>query len=213
VFIEAGAIPDGRERYEVVRENLLDVMLGTRILLVLDGFEESLGAVPGEVGYPSADPAWDRFFEALVDRLSGSGSRVVVTSRRRIDVLASSRSAGGAIEIDVGPLSPAVAALFLETCEPLRGLLFEAVGGENAESAGSAEGQELAYRVLRVSRGYPLILRRLGEVAKAGRAALSGELDRLAALGGDLPDIFAGPGSDEDRRKEQRYFEVVAAHT
>ena len=219
VFIEAGAIPDGRERYEVVRENLLDVMLGTRILLVLDGFEESLGAVPGEAGYASADPAWDRLFEALVDRLSGSGSRVVVTSRRRIAALAGSR---GAIEIEVGPLAPAVAALFLDTSEALRGVLFEAVGAEGGsdananknknETAGSADGQELAYRVLRVSRGYPLVLRRLGEVAKQGREALSGELDRLAALGGgDLPDIFAGPGSDEDRRKEHLYFEAAAA--
>jgi hypothetical protein len=55
-------------------------------------------------------------------------------------------------------------------------------------------------------------LRRLGEIAKQGREALAGELDRLSGLGGgDLPDIFAGSGSDEDRRKELCYFEAVLA--
>jgi hypothetical protein len=103
------------------------------------------------------------------------------------------------------------AALFLETCEPLRALLFEPAGeGASGGSAANAAGEELAHRVLQVSRGYPLILTRLGDLAKQG--PLTGELDRLTALGaGDLPDIFAGPGSEEDRRKEQRYFEAATA--
>jgi len=212
VFLEAGSIPDGQARSDAMRENLLDVMLGTRILLGLDGFEESLGSIAGEAGYSSANPAWDRLFEALLERLSGSGSRLLVTSRRRVAALAGSR---GAIEVEVGLLSPAVAALFLETSDPLRGLLFEAPGAAGASSSnadGGADGEDFAYRVLRVSRGHPLILRRLGEIAKQGREALAGELDRLSGLGGgDLPDIFAGSGSDEDRRKELCYFEAVLA--
>lgn len=198
--IEPGAVPEGRERFEVMRENLLDVMLGTRILLVVDGFEGTLGAIPGENGYSSGDPAWDELLKAFADRLLGSGSRVLMTSRKRVLALA---GMPGAIEIEVGPLSPAVAALFLETSEPLRKVLFEGEGG-------GEKGEDLAYRVLRVSRGHPLILRGLGELAKKGREALMGELDRIAALGGgDLPDIFAGPASDEDRRKERGYFEAV----
>jgi len=208
VFLEPGVTPEGQDRYEILRENLIDVMLGTRVLLVLDQVEANLSALPGEGGHASADPAWDRLLEALLERLPGSGSRVLVTSRLRVSALASAR---GAVDIELGPLPPVTAALFLETCEPLRALLFEPVGeGASGGDAANAAGEELAHRVLQVSRGYPLILTRLGELAKQG--PLTGELDRLTALGaGDLPDIFAGPGSEEDRRKEQRYFEAATA--
>jgi hypothetical protein len=211
VFLEVGAIPDGRD--EILRENLIDVMLGTRVLFVIDHLEENLAAIPGEAGFASADPAWDRLLQALVERLVGSGPRVLVTSRKPVAALASS---GGAIAIDLGPLPPAAAALFLETSEPLRALLFGDVGaGASSASQASpaaADGQDLAHRVLQASRGHPLILKRLGDLAKQGGSALSAELDRLTALGaGDLPDLFAGPGTDEERRKEQSYFEEAVA--
>lgn len=184
VFIEPGSIPEGQDREELLRENLLDVMLGTRVLLVLDHFDESLSSLPGEGGFSAADPAWDRLLSALASRLRGSGSRALVTSRRPASALRAldANEAPAAIDIELGPLPPAVAALFLETSEPLRALVFGGPASAPAGGSPEVDGHELASRVLEMSGGHPLLLKRLSDIARQGRAALAGELDRLSAM-------------------------------
>lgn len=219
VSIEPGVDLAGNDRLELMRENLLVAMGAERILLVLDNFDANLsgGEVAASAGASaSLDPQWDKLLEALADRLRGGGSRVLITSRRR---LAAITGANAAIEIALGPLPIVEAALFLETCEPLRALVHGSSGGASPAAgamggigAASAEGdRELARRVIEASRGHPMILRRLGDLAAEGREALAGALHQLSARGAvSLPDLFAGDRTDEERASEQQYLDEVA---
>jgi tetratricopeptide (TPR) repeat protein len=198
----------GEVRAEALRNNLVDVLGRERILLVLDNFETNLLGWGGPDGYAAQDPAWDRLLEALGDRLRGTGSRVLVTSRHKPAALA---SAEHALWIPLGPLPIGEARLFFEGQRPIRDLLF-----------GDAESQQLARRILDVSRGHPLILARIGDLARAhydkgsgltagGRKALGDALDRIQGEGfKTLPDVFVGTKSAKEREKERAYLEEVA---
>jgi hypothetical protein len=182
VSIEPRPELSAQDREGLLRDNLVEAMRAERILLVLDSFETNLADVAGGDGAPCVDPAWDKLLEALAERLRGGGSRVLITSRRRLKVLEGAR---GGIAMALGPLPALEAALFLDACEPLRSLM-NGPGGDPG----------LARRVIEASRGHPLTLKRLGELAGQGRAALVDALDRLSASGaGELPDLRELKGS------------------
>lgn len=194
-------------REEVCRNNLVDALGQERVLVVLDNFETNLIGKPGAEGeYACGDPAWERLLGELAERLKGTGSRVLVTSRHKPAALEDK-----ALWLPLGPLEMREAALFFQGHAPLRELWF-----------GDEEAFALAKRVLLVSRGHPLILGRIADLARskydkvhgltpAGRVVIEEALDRIEGAGFEsLPDLFAGLRSDKEREAERRYLEDVA---
>jgi tetratricopeptide (TPR) repeat protein len=206
LYVAPGPDLTGQERHEALRNNLIDALESERVLLVIDNFETNL--LPhGGPDHTCQDPAWDALLEALGDRLRGSGSRLLMTSRHKPAALAKR-----GLWIPLGPLPPDEARLFFEGQPPLRGLRI-----------GDDEGKRLARRILQVSRGHPLILARIADLARphhdkktdgltaAGRAALSEALDKITGRGFEaVPDAFAGTRTDEERERERAYLEDVA---
>jgi tetratricopeptide (TPR) repeat protein len=196
VYLEPTAALTGEARYEHLQNNLVAALRDERILLVLDNFETNLSTLPHDGAYPANDPAWDRLLARLAEQLPDTGSRVLITSRHRLAAL---RDPAKTLWIALGPLPLPEAGLFFQSCPPLKELLF-----------GNAEGQQLARRVLEVSRGHPLLLQRLGDLAK-DRGALAVALEKLESQGlATLPGLFEGVGSDKEREAERRYLEDVA---
>ncbi|HEX5714918.1 MAG TPA: CHAT domain-containing protein, partial [Thermoanaerobaculia bacterium] len=195
VYLPTGKPLSGEARWQKLRENLFEVMRSERLLLVLDNFETHLEQVAGAGGYACENPEWDRLLRHLAENLPGSGSRLIVTSRHKLAVLADPERA---LWLPLGPLPMAEAVLLLQGSEALRRLAF-----------GDETGWKLAIRFLEVSRGHPLILTRLGALAGDPKA-LSQALDELEANGLDrLPDVFA-PLSKTDQEPEHAYLEDVA---
>jgi hypothetical protein len=88
VYVAASERFKGGVREEALRDNLIDALTHEKVLLVLDNFETNLLTKPRADGtYACADPAWERLFEALAERLRGTGSRVLVTSRHKLAAL------------------------------------------------------------------------------------------------------------------------------
>jgi hypothetical protein len=196
IHLPAGTLLSGDARWQAMRDNLLEALRTERLLLVLDNFETHLETVPGKEGYACADPEWDRLLRHLAENLPGSGSRLLVTSRHRPAALAASKNV---IRLPLGPLPMAEAMLFLQGNEALSRL-----------ARGNEEDRKLALRLLKVSRGHPLILTRLGALA-GDRQALAQALENLETRGLDrLPDVFATHLSDADRERERTYLEDVA---
>ena len=188
------------QRYEQMRSNLIEAMRDEAILLVIDNFETNLE--DAERGAGSAlracsDPAWDALLEALARDLPSSRSRLLVTSRHRPLKLA---DGGTTLWIPLGPLPMAEAGLYVRNRAELRRLLF-----------GSDDDKRLVRRLLKVSRGHPLILDRFARLA-GDPAILSAALDRVEADGwSELPDLFDTGGKDDAQREaERRYLEDVA---
>ena len=92
-------------------------------------------------------------------------------------------------------------ALFVRSHPGLRKLLF----GKNESD------KELIQRLLKVSRGHPLILDRFARLA-GDPSALGAALDRVQVDGWQqLPDLFDGGGMDDaQRERERKYLEDVA---
>lgn len=196
IYLPPGQALKGEERYQQLRDNLLEALRNEHLLLVLDNFETQLEELPHENGYACADPEWDRLLEQLAKGLPGTGSRLVLTSRHRLEVLTPSERA---ILLALGPLPMDQAVLFLQGTEELRRLAF-----------GDEEGWTLARRLLSMSRGHPLILTRLGTLA-GDRPALAAALADLETKGlGSLPDVFTGRSPAAMREKEREYLEDVA---
>lgn len=159
VFLPARQDLTGPERYELLRDNLIDVLSTASILVVIDGFEANLGAVPIENGYLCADPEWDVLLRTFVERLADvSGSRVIVTSRSPVASLAGS---GEVVPIELQPLMAHEALSLFEGIDTISGLL-----------RGPAPDRELAWRILEASAGNPVAMKRLGDLAREGRATL-----------------------------------------
>jgi tetratricopeptide (TPR) repeat protein len=195
IYLPPGKPLTGEARWRQMRDNLLEAMRSERLLLVLDNFETHLEKVAGKDGYACADPEWDRLLRYLAEGLPGSGSRLLVTSRHRLSVLAAPERT---LWLPLGPLPMEEARLFLQGNEALRRLPHDEAG------------LKLALRLLKVSRGHPLILTRLGALA-GDRVALSQALDELDTKGLDqLPDIFAPHLSEADRERVRVYLEDVA---
>lgn len=134
--------------------------------------------------------------------------RLAVAFYRRLLADRESNAAGEALAdgastlwVPLGPLPMGEAALFIRSHSELRRLLF-----------GKNEGdKKLIQRLLKVSRGHPLILDRLARLA-GDPSALSAALDRVQADGWQqLPDLFDGGDMDDDlRERERQYLEDVA---
>jgi len=196
VFLPPGQVLSGAERFERLRNNLVDALREDRVLLVLDNFENNLESVATPDGYRCQDPEWDRLLAELAARLPETGSQLLVTSRHKLAALADSAKT---IWLPLGPLPMGEAALYVRSHEALRDLYF----------AGDA-GRALIERLLRVSRGHPLILDRLASLARDPQA-LAHALDTLEAKGGKaLPDLFAGAKSAAEREAERRYLEDIS---
>lgn len=159
VFLPARQDLTGPERFELLRDNLIDVLSTASILVVIDGFEVNLGVVPIENGYLCADPEWDVLLQTFVERLADvTGSRIIVTSRAPVASLAGSSEV---VPIELKPLMAYESLSLFEGTETLSGLL-----------RGGVPDRELAWRVLEVTAGNPVALKRLGDLAREGRNAL-----------------------------------------
>jgi tetratricopeptide (TPR) repeat protein len=201
VHIEPGPRLSGPARYERLRANLVEALRDEALLLVLDNFETNLDPAPGAGGYGCADPEWDHLLGALCRELPATRSRLLLTSRRRPAVLAGEAAAGqrGALRILLGPLPAGEASLYLRSHPGLHALL-----------SSGPEGLELVLRLLRISRGHPLIMNRLA-VLSGDRAVLAGALGALQDKGWrTLPDLFAPALSEDERERERAYLEDVA---
>ena len=168
----------------------------------------------GTAEYACSDPAWDELLAGLTRELPSTRSRLLVTSRHRPRALADGappplppgegRGEGGrpsTLWIPLGPLPMAEAALFVRSHPQLRRLLFSV----------DESNKGLIQRLLKVSRGHPLILDRFARLA-GDPSALGAALDRVQAEGWQqLPDLFDSAGMDDNQReRERKYLEDVA---
>jgi hypothetical protein len=151
-------------------------------LIVVDGFEMNLGAIPIEEGFLCADPEWDALFRALIERLAEvSGSRVLITSQHPIASLPPSAEV---TPVEVGPLLANEALSLVEEDGALLGLL-----------RGGVLDRELAWRALEASAGNPIALKRLEDVAREGRSALESVLGLAPMPAAKPPEIEVAPGA------------------
>ena len=197
---DAQMFPSPEQRYDRMRQNLIEALRDEAILLVLDNFESNLERVETAEGssvYACADPNWDGLLLALARQLSSTPrSRLLVTTRHRPRALA---DAATTLWIPLGPLPMREAGLYLRTRPELRRLLF-----------GNTSGKALVYRLLEISRGHPLILDHFARLAR-DPAVLSAALDRIQSEGWQgLPNLFGeGARDDAQRDRERQYLEDV----
>jgi len=196
ILLEPSKQLTGDDRYERMRNNLINAMRSEAILLVVDNFENNLEDIPGEQGYACGDPQWDKLLHALAKDLPGMRSRVLVTSRHLPAVLSDAQNA---LWIPLGPLPIGDAWIYVRSHPKLSRLLH--CGDTHLG---------LIKKLLDVSRGHPLILDRLGSLADQPDV-LEEALEKLEEQGvQELPSLFAGDLSDDDRRREYNYLEEVA---
>jgi hypothetical protein len=198
---DARMFPSPEQRYDRMRQNLIEALHDEAILLVLNNLESNLERVETAEGssvYACADPAWDALLAALARQLPETPrSRLLVTARHRPRALADATTT---LWLPLGPLPMGEAGLYLRTRPELRRLLF----GDDAS------GRALVYRLLHISRGHPLILDRFSNLA-SDPVALSAVLDRIQSDGWQgLPDLFdEGVRDDAQRERERQYLEEV----
>lgn len=186
----------GQDRIERLVGNLIRALKDEPILLVLDNLETNLKSFAdptSHAGHPVwsfQDPAWDRCLGRLAEEIVGAPSRVLVTCRRPLAALAEKSFHS----VQLGPLSPGEAALYLREHAGLSRMIF---GGELAERA-------LAMRLLTASRFHPLLMDRLARLATGGPKLWPQLLQALESLenSGDyskLPTLFETvPGSSAE---------------
>ncbi|MBL8422069.1 MAG: CHAT domain-containing protein [Candidatus Accumulibacter phosphatis] len=203
---DASAEFTGPARLQRLTENLLRALHDEAILLVLDNFETNLKAAAATTTLAAGDeccqewcqdPAWDDCLALLAKELTGSPSRVLITSRRPLAALAG----GVAHGVLLGPLPAGEAALFLKEHPVLSRMVF---GSDAAE-------KELALRLLEASRFHPLLMDRLAKLADPARRPQL--LAALAALEttkdfAQLPALFAATPGDA---KELAYLDDALA--
>ena len=207
VYLETGGDLGGSERHDRMRSNLLIALRREAILLVIDNFETHLERIERAdgSGHGCKNPEWDRLLAALAENLMDSRfrSRLLITSRLRPAALAGpgdgSPEGEACLWLPLGPLPTGEAMLFLRNHRKLSELLH-----------GDKEDRRLLERLLRISRGHPLILDRLGALAD-DREALGRALGRLEGEGmAVLPDLFAGDRSAAEQEREHAYLQDVA---
>jgi hypothetical protein len=172
------------QRYERMLNNLIEALRMERVLVILDNFETNLFE-----DLSCSDEVWTVVLEALCMRLKGSFSKVLITSRHMPKALRDS-----ALWLPLGPLSMKEARLFFQNKKHLRRLWY------------NPEYFHLAVRVLEISRGHPLILERLGRIARDIKA-LEPILESLEREG--FHDL-AGVADAREREKERKYLEEVS---
>jgi tetratricopeptide (TPR) repeat protein len=225
VYRDASAEFTGQERLDRLTRNLVRALKDEPILLVLDNFENNLKPERVEGGstspspalastlspaagervgvreqpaWPCQDPAWDECLAWLAKELVGSPSRVLITSRRPLAALAD----GAAHWVQLGPLPPEEAALYLQAHPVLGKMVFDADPKERL----------LAQRLLEASRFHPLLMDRLARLAAAPtlRPQLLAALETLEKTKdfARLPALFATCPGDA---KELAYLEDALA--
>lgn len=200
IYRDAPAEFTGDERRSRLIRNLVRALKDEPILLVLDNFETNLKPtaekepVDGQPVWKCQDPAWDALLAALAGGLAGSGSRVLVTSRK----LPAALAGGAAHRVSLGPLPAGEAALYLGEHPTLGRMVF----GKDAEE------EKLARRLLRASRFHPLLMDRLAKLTASAelRTQLEQALATLESRTGfdELPELFATERGD---LKEIAYLE------
>lgn len=204
IYRDATADFTGEERQARLIRNLVRALRDEPILLVLDNFETNLKPteekeqVDGQPVWKCQDPSWDALLEALTTGLAGSGSRVLVTSRR----LPAALAGGVAHRVALGPLPAGEAALFLREHPTLGRMVF----GKDVEE------RKLAQRLLTASRFHPLLMDRLARLAASAelRPQLELALETLERTKdfSHLPALFSRNPGDE---KEIAYLEDALA--
>jgi len=219
VYLPAGKPLSGDERWRQMRGNLLEALRNENLVLVLDNFETNLEQVTGEDGNACADPEWDRLLVHLADNLSGTGSRLLVTSRHRLSALASPARAAW---LPLGPLPIAEPGLFLQGTEVLRRLalpliLFplvsELAGDQQAlekalalatkarlVEANSKEGRDYLEDVAIGSVDLLIRLAKLAARRLLWLVALAGE----PVLGEIITGVWSGRSLEEERADQLR---------
>jgi|CXWL01.1.fsa_nt_gi tetratricopeptide (TPR) repeat protein len=190
----------GEERQARLIRNLVRALKDEPILLVLDNFETNLrptdekARIDGQPVWKCQDPAWDALLGALATGLAGTGSRVLVTSRR----LPAALAGGVAHRVPLGPLPAGEARLFLREHPTLGGMFF----GKDAEE------RKLAERLLAASRFHPLLMDRFAKLTATPEllSQLEQVLVSLESRTGfeTLPELFTTERGD---LKETAYLE------
>jgi tetratricopeptide (TPR) repeat protein len=181
---------DPAQRRGSLLSNFLRVLTTYRILLVIDNFEICLTYDTSRNEFVCDDVAWGESLVGLATTLIGTTSRVLLTCRHRIGVLASH-----AVEnISLGPLSIDEAAVFVRTHPALRRIYFDGL-----------DGRELAIRLLEAARGHPLLLDRLAKVATSDSEALAPTLEVFEKSGLQALATIFSPASDD--AAQSRYLE------
>ncbi|MGZ8222533.1 MAG: CHAT domain-containing protein [Methylobacter sp.] len=176
---------DDQGRYEKMRANLIDWLRNHPALLVIDNFETCLFA-----NGDCQDPEWEALLTALSGQLSQSATRVLITSRHYPKALENR-----ALWLRLGTLPMNEAALLLWEHPKLRDLWHQ---GDS--------GKALARDLLNISRGHPLIMQRLADLAD-DPALLTAALAELRQKGyRHLPELANSSNSAEERA----YLEDVA---
>jgi len=176
---------DDKGRYEKMRANLIDWLRSHPTLLVIDNFETCLFA-----NGDCQDPEWEALLTALSGQLSQSATRVLITTRHYPKPLQER-----ALWLALGTLPMNEAVLLLWGHPKLRDLWHQ---GDS--------GKALARDLLNISRGHPLIMQRLADLAD-DPALLTAALAELRQKGyRHLPEL----AKSSDSPKERAYLEDVA---
>ena len=195
IYLEPQANLTGEDRYRQMQTNVIAALRDEATLIVLDNFETNLETHARDTGYACIEPAFDTLLSGLLNTLSSTDSRLLVTSRHRPAVLSTESTCW----IPLGPLPIGEADVFVRSHPKLNELRF-----------GDEAARELLKRLLEISRDHPLILDRLGAIAD-DMPALSDALDQLNTGGlSNLPSIFTAHRSDAEREAEGRYLTDVA---
>ncbi len=177
------------DRYQRMRDNLMQRLRNERVLLVIDNFETCLFE-----NADCKDPEWTALLKDFAQQLTNTGSKLLITTRHYPAVLNDKT-----LWLALGTLPLDEARLFC-WCHPKLHDLW------NQNQA----GRTLATEVLNVSRGHPLIMQRLADLAD-DIALLKQALSALKLKGFEhLPDLFAERVTDSERDTERRYLEDVA---
>lgn len=176
---------DEQGRYGKMRGNLIDWLRCQPVLLVIDNFETCLFA-----NGDCQDPEWAELLTALAEPLSQSPSRILITTRHYPKALQDR-----ALWLALGVLPRNEAVLLLWAHPKLRGLW------QQGDS-----GKALVGELLDISRGHPLIMQRLADLA-GDPALLAAALAELRQKGfKHLPEL----SKDGDSAEERAYLEDVA---
>jgi hypothetical protein len=177
------------DRYQQMRDNLMQRLRTERVLLVIDNFESCLLD-----NAECEDPEWTALLQDFTQQLIGTGSKLLITTRHYPAVL---KDNSLCLTLDTLPL--AEARLFCWRHPKLHDLWNQ-----------GKDGQTLAVEVLNVSRGHPLIIQRLADLAD-DIAVLQQALSALKRKGFEqLPDFFTERMTETERDNERQYLEDVA---
>ena len=189
IYRNAASFTEPVQHLSRLMQNLVRAMRDEAILLVLDNLETNLQSQPYATKiitntnenkvWQAKDPAWDQLLSKLTHELTGSHSRVLITCRKPLAVLAQT----GALHIPIGPLHSAEARLYLFQHPALAKMLQTPLA------------RQLAQRLLQASRFHPLLMNRLTHLASDPtlRSVLKVVLQRLENQQdyASLPELLA----------------------